>query len=200
LTAAISAFKLFGMMQICAPPITRYDYEQMPEGPPYFQVIEGELVMSPSPNTFHQHIILNLAVICRRHFETQPVGEVFLAPLDVFLSEINIFQPDLLLISRERLSLLTKQGIEGAPDVVVEILSAGTARYDRSVKRKVYARTGVQELWLVDPETKQMQVYRFAENADTPVETLSAKGIYKCSLFPGLVIEMARVFRRPRGL
>ncbi|MBM3890489.1 MAG: Uma2 family endonuclease [Verrucomicrobia bacterium] len=187
------------MPQTIAPPITRYDYEQMPEGPPYYQVIEGELVMSPSPRTPHQYIIGNLYVFLRNYLRDHPIGEVLLAPLDVFLSETNVYQPDLVFVSNERRSLITDHGIEGAPDLVIEVLSPGTARFDRGSKRKIYARTGVQELWLVDPDGKRIQIYRLTEDADAPAATYAANAVFESPLLPGLRIEAAEVFKSSHG-
>jgi len=114
------------MLQAKAPFITRYDYQEMPQGPPYYQVIEGDLIMSPSPNTFHQVVLGRIYSIIVRYLEKNPIGEAFFAPLDVFLSDINVYQPDVILVSNERRSIITDHGIEGAPDVVVA--PAGDAR------------------------------------------------------------------------
>ncbi|MCX7824677.1 MAG: Uma2 family endonuclease [Verrucomicrobiae bacterium] len=187
------------MPQTIAPPITRYDYEQMPEGPPYYQVVEGELVMSPSPGTPHQDIVLNLVLLIGHYLEEHPIGTLHVAPLDVFLSDINVYQPDLVFVSRERRSLITDRGIEGAPDLVIEVLSPRTVRFDRGTKRKIYARTGVQELWLVDPDAKRIQIYRLTEDADAPVATHGADAVFESSLLPGLRVEAAGVFKPSHG-
>src|ERR1039457_1279813 len=138
------------MLQAKALPITRHDYEEMPAGPPYYQVIEGDLVMSPSPNIYHQAIVSRRCTLLLQFLEKRPLGEAFVAPLDVFLSEINVYQADVVFVSNQRRSILTEHGLEGAPDLAVEVLSPSTARFDKRSKRKVYARTGVRELWLVD--------------------------------------------------
>ena len=183
------------MLQAKAPTVTRNDYQEMPEGPPYFQVIEGELVMSPSPKMFHQDIVANLCHLLRQYLEKNPVGVVCVAPLDVFLSDVNVFQPDVIFVSNARRSILTEHGIEGAPDLVVEILSPGTARYDKGSKRKIYARTGVKELWIVDPEVKSIQVYHLTRNAETPAATHDASVVFKSALLPGLKIKTAAIFK-----
>jgi Uma2 family endonuclease len=177
-----------------APPVTRYDYAAMPQGPPYFQVIEGELIMSPAPGYFHQNIVLNLAVILRQYLAKNPLGEVAMAPLDVFLDDTNVVQPDLIFISKAHKSRITSQGIEGAPDLVVEVLSPSTALYDEGAKRKVYARAGVQELWLVNPDDKTVAVYRLAEDAECPARH-AANAVFKSPLLPGLKIKTAQIFK-----
>jgi len=183
------------MLRVKTPVITRHDYEEMPEGPPYFQVIEGSLVMSPSPNTFHQDIVVNLCHILRRYLERKPIGVVCVAPLDVYLGDTNIYQPDVIFISDSRRSILTERGVESAPDLVVEILSPGTARYDKDAKRKVYARSGVKEFWIIDPEVKTIQVFEPNRNSETPIATHDAAGIFKSPLLPGLRIKAKAVFR-----
>jgi Uma2 family endonuclease len=183
------------MLHTKAPLITRHDYEEMPAGPPYFQVIEGELVMTPSPNLFHQDISGNIFTILRGYLVKHPIGSAHIAPLDVYLSDVNVYQPDVIFVSSARRSLLTEHGIEGAPDLVVEILSPATARYDKGSKRKIYARTGVKELWLIDPDLKSIQVYELAKNAETPAATHGADSVFKSPLFPGLKIKTAAIFK-----
>jgi Uma2 family endonuclease len=180
-----------------APPITRSDYEGMPEGPPYFQVIEGDLVMSPSPKTYHQSIAGKIYSILDQFLAKHPLGEVYIAPLDVFLSDVNIYQPDVIFISNGRKSIISDQGIEGAPDLVVEILSPSTARYDKGPKRKVYARTGVKELWLIDPETKTIQVYFLERDSENPSATHGDNAIFTSPLLPGLQVNTAAIFKSP---
>ena len=183
------------MLQAKVPLITRYDYQEMPQGPPYYQVIEGDLIMSPSPNTFHQVVLGRIYSIIVRYLEKNPIGEAFFAPLDVFLSDINVYQPDVILVSNERRSIITHHGIEGAPDLVVEALYPGTARYDKGSKRKIYARTGVKELWLVDPEARTLQGYLLAKDPETPSATHGANATFTSALLPGLKIKTATIFK-----
>ena len=127
--------------------------------------------MSPSPSTFHQVVLGRIYSIILRYLEKNPIGEVFIAPLDVFLSDINVYQPDVIFVSNERRSIITDHGIEGAPNLVVEALSPGTARYDKGSKRKTYGRTGVEELWFVEPDARTIQVYLLAKDPETPAAT-----------------------------
>ena len=184
------------MLRTDAKPITADDYRDLPEGPPYCQLIEGDLCMAPSPDLFHQDIIGNLFFIIRSYLEAHPIGTAHLSPSDVYLTELNVYQPDLYFVSKRRKSILSDQGAEGAPDLVVEILSPRTARLDKGVKRQVYARTGVEELWLVDPDSKQIQVFHLSESADKPASTHKGREIFQSPLFPGLRISLAKVFQR----
>src|ERR1041385_869982 len=127
--------------------------------------------MSPSPTWYHQKILSNLAKLLFRYLDKEPIGELISAPLDTYLTELNVYQPDILFVSNERKKIFKKEGVHGAPNFVIEILSPRTAKYDRGAKRDIYARTGVRELWLVDPESKTIQVFHFAQSADVPVAT-----------------------------
>src|ERR1051326_985041 len=146
------------MLPAAPRPLTVEDYRELPEGPPYYQLIEGDLYMAPSPDRFHQDILGNLHFIMRSHLEKRPSGSVHLAPSDVQLTELNIYQPDLYYVSNARRAILNEQGARGAPDLVVEILSPKTAKLDRGVKREIYARSGVEEMGIVDPALKKIEV------------------------------------------
>ena len=185
------------MLQTSVPLINRHDYQEMPQGPPYYQVVEGDLLMSPSPKIFHQHIAGTIYRLIANFLEKNPVGEVLIAPVDVFLGDINVYQPDVLFVSDRRHSIITPDGIEGAPDLVVEILSPSTARLDKGSKRKIYARFGVKEFWLVDPQTRTIQVYLLSKDAETPIATHGEKAAFESSLLPGLRFKTAAIFKTP---
>jgi Uma2 family endonuclease len=183
------------MLKTAPRPLTVHDYRELPEGPPYYQLIDGELVMSPSPNFFHQTIIINFAVILRNYLAEHPIGKLAIAPSDVCLTDLDVYQPDLYFVSNERKSILSKQGAEAAPDLAVEILSPKTARLDKGVKREIYGRTGVRELWLVDPELREVQVFRLPESAERPLGTYRFGQEFESALFPGLKISLAKIFQ-----
>src|SRR6185436_12346963 len=146
--------------------VTAEDYRSLPEGGPHYQLIDGELFMSPAPDRYHQHISRNLEFILFAYLKKNPIGEIYNAPFDVYLSEFDVVQPDLLFVANERRSILTDAGADGAPNLVVEILSPKTSRLDKESKRKVYARTGVEELWLVDPKQKTIAIYLLQKNPE----------------------------------
>jgi Uma2 family endonuclease len=175
-------------------PITARQYMGMPEGPPYYQLIEGDLYQSPSNDAFHQVIVGNLNFIIRNYLSGHPVGKVHLGPSDVTLSDLNIFEPDLYFVSNARKPIMTRHGADGAPDLVIEVLSPRTAKFDRGIKREVYARAGVIELWIIDPDRKEVHVYHLPESADTPAGTYSGKQKFESKCFPGLKIPVAKVF------
>ena len=150
--------------------------------------------MAPSPDRLHQDILGNLHYVLRSQLEKRSSGSVHLAPSDVQLTDLNIYQPDLYYVSNPRRAILTDRGARGAPDLIVEILSPKTAKLDRGLKREIYARSGVEEMWIVDPAAKKISVYRFAESTDTPLGTYGKKQKFESPLFPGLKIDLSRVF------
>ena len=149
-------------VRIQPPRSLREVYDALPEGT-LAQFVDGQLVMAPAPTYGHQKI-LNL--INRRmsdYVEQNNLGEVIIAPFDVYLDIENVFQPDIIFINKEQLAQIQEDGLHGGPLLVIELLSPGTARYDLYQKKAAYERTGVQEYWIVDPDTKTVQGY-FLEN------------------------------------
>jgi len=174
--------------------LTADDYRDLPEGPPHFQLVEGKLYMTPPPEFYHQGVGGNIYHLLRCHLRDFPLGKVAIAPSDVQLDFVNVYQPDVYFVSNERLNILTKQGPVGAPDLVVEVLSRSTAKLDKGSKLRVYSRSGVKELWLVDRERKEVVVYRFAEDISEPVATVRGKQKLSTPLLPGLKLSLAEVF------
>jgi Uma2 family endonuclease len=135
---------------------TAEDYRRLPEGT-RAELIEGELLMSPSPRERHQTAVLNLASLLRQHALSTHAGRVFVAPFDVHLPSGSIVQPDVVFVSSARLSIV-QDWIFGAPDLLIEVLSPDGLERDRLVKRRLYAENGVREYWLVDPEERTVEV------------------------------------------
>jgi Uma2 family endonuclease len=140
--------------------LTYEDYLGFPEDGFRHEIIEGEHYMSPPPLVRHQRILLRISYLIQSYLETHAIGEVLFAPVAVLLSEFNVFEPDLLYLSHERAHQLTEKNLQGAPDLVVEILSPSTKSRDKRLKREVYERTGVDEYWVVDPDLNLVDVYR----------------------------------------
>jgi len=174
--------------------MTAAEFFSLPEGPPYFQLLDGDLYMSPSPRRYHQKLILRLAVILQNYLDRHPLGEINAAPSDVVFTQDTILNPDIYFVSRERAGILTEQGAEGAPDLVVEVLSPSTAKLDMGRKREVYAECGVREMWVVSPKTQAVEIYRFAERADEPVAIVEEGGTLTSQLFPELAISITTLF------
>jgi Uma2 family endonuclease len=157
------------------PPRTMLEvFKSLPEGT-LVQLIENKLVMSPSPKDLHQKYLLDIALQLLTYVRTKKLGEVRIAPYDVYLDRKNAYQPDLVFIATENLHKIQENGLHGAPDLVIEVLSPGTAKYDTGKKKTVYERCGVKEYWIVDPVTKV--VTGFALQEGRFVEIASATGV-----------------------
>lgn len=175
--------------------LTVEDYRATPEGARY-QLVEGGLIMAPAPNTLHQSIVLNLGHLFAGFLEKEPIGRVFIAPCDVYLSKHNVVQPDVLFVSAANAALIHEDGVHGAPDLVIEVLSPATAQLDAKVKRVLYANHGCKELWLVDPLLTQIQIYEFARDTAKPTRLIAEHEKFTTRLLPGLSLDAATVFKR----
>jgi Uma2 family endonuclease len=177
-------------------PLTAEDYRQLPDGGPNYQLIEGDLFMAPAPNRFHQDVSRNLLIILAHYLNDHPIGTIYHAPFDVYLDDVNVVQPDLTYVSNENAEILTEDGVHGAPDLVIEILSPKTAHLDTKSKRVVYARSGVKELWIVEPTMRQVHVYDLVNQPDKAIRIVDENETLISSRFPDLAINVGDVFMR----
>ena len=137
--------------------LTYKDYEALPADGRRYEIHDGELSVTPAPSPQHQMVSRNLFRILDGYVRARGIGEVLYAPIDVILSDTSIVQPDIVYLDTARLGRISRRGIEGAPTLVVEILSPSTGLIDRSTKRQLYARHGVPFCWLVDPEGRAIE-------------------------------------------
>jgi Uma2 family endonuclease len=145
------------------PPRTGIEaFELMPEGT-LCQLINDTLVMSPAPNTPHARTERKIFSQLNHYAEDCKLGEVFFAPVDVYLNNKNVYQPDIFYISNEKKEIIKNRGIFGAPDLIIEILSEDR-NYDLRSKKTVYEKSGVKEYWVVDPETKWAEGFVLENN------------------------------------
>ncbi len=167
-------------------PYRTADYEQLEEGAPY-ELVRGRFIVSPSPTSLHQIVLFALSPTFQRA-QTIGDGSTMLAPMDVVLSDDTIVQPDLLYIAKARRGIV-KDRVCGAPDLVVEILSAGTARRDRIEKLDLYAKYGVSEYWVVDPATQVIEFLILEQ--DKYVVQPQSENRYQSPLLPEVTIDLA---------
>jgi len=137
---------------------TYEDYKKLPEGAPY-QLIGGNLVMTPAPEIYHQEISGKIEFKLREFVMKNDIGTVYDAPIDVRLGETDVYQPDIIFILHKNNKIIGRKEIEGSPDMIIEILSPATAYYDLREKYRVYEKCGVSEYWIVDPKQKKIEVY-----------------------------------------
>ena len=179
-----------------SPKLTYEDYLLIPEDGKRHEIIGGEHYVSAAPFIRHQRIVLRLAILLGSFIRSQHLGELLTAPTDVILSPHDIVQPDLLFISNERGSIVTEKNIQGAPDLVIEILSNSTRRLDEVLKRQAYEQFGAREYWICDPTRKTAQVWERTTEGLRRRALLSAAagGVLATALLPGLEIPLAEVF------
>jgi Uma2 family endonuclease len=176
--------------------LTYDDYVLIPEDGLRHEILDGEHYVSPAPTLFHQSISGALHARLWLFVRQQGLGRVFSAPLDVLFSEHDVAQPDLVFIAKERAGIMAVPNVQGAPDLVVEILSPSTRRRDEGLKRSIYERFGVREYWLVDPERRVVQVFRHnGSRFDSGPELSAAEdGVLATPLLPGLEIRVSEIF------
>jgi Uma2 family endonuclease len=173
---------------------TYEDYRRLPEGAPY-QLVGGELILTPAPSTYHQIVAFNLGLALGNFVVSRQLGRVLFAPVDVYLAETESYQPDIIFISRERLGILEPERINGAPDLVMEILSPATAYYDLRKKFKVYERSGVKEYWIVDPGEKSVQLFVLKEGKLVLDQDREGTGEVTSRLLSGFSVALDSIFQ-----
>ena len=137
--------------------MTADEYFALPETMQPQNLIEGRLYVSPSPIDRHQDIVGGLYIELSG-YRREHGGYVILSPFDCWLADGTVVQPDTGYVIAERRQLVDRY-MHGAPDLIIEVLSPGTRRFDRQQKLAVYARNGVREAWLVDPDAETVTVF-----------------------------------------
>ena len=167
------------------------DIWDTPEDGNRYEVIDGELYVTPPPIEPHQRALHILEVLVGSHVLQHDLGRLYPAPIGVLLSEgASGVQPDLVYVSKENSGIITERGIEGTPDLVVEILSPSTQARDRGVKMRAYAAAGIPNYWIVDRRARRLEAYRLGEQGYAEPQTYGLATIFRPALFPGLEIPI----------
>jgi len=177
--------------------ITRLTYDefrQLPDDGKRYELIHGEVHVSPSPNTKHQRAHARLFASLAPHVDKNGLGEVFSAPFDVRLAPDIAVQPDLIFISSARAKIILDNYISGAPDLVVEILWPSTAAYDRATKLGLYATAGVPWVWFLDAEARMVETLKLEGGKYYYDSVLSGNQILTSPLFPGWQLPLHELF------
>jgi Uma2 family endonuclease len=177
-------------------PYTYTEYAAMPPDGRRWELIDGDFEVTPAPAPLHQTVSRRLQFELMRMLEEPGIALVFNAPIDVILSDTDVLQPDLAIVRTERQHLVSERGIEGPPDIAVEILSRSTQVLDRRVKPRTYARFGVREYWIVDGELGQVELYRLGTEGFALEMRFDRASTLTTPSFPELAVDLARVFRR----
>ncbi len=173
---------------------TYEDYAKTPDDERW-ELIDGELIMAAAPSVSHQRVVFALGKAMDAFVVERELGEVMVPAPDVVLSDTNTVQPDLLFVSKERADIITPANVQGAPDVMVEVRSPSTARLDWVVKRELYARYGVKEYWLVDPDVETATVLLLGERGYEEATTYWKGQVLTSPTLEGLAIDLNDVFR-----
>lgn len=163
------------------------------------ELIEGEIIVTPSPTPMHQLLVHRLAVLLDRTIVESGLGLVLESPLDVFLAAQNVFQPDLIVLLRDRIQLFGSSVVESAPSLAVEVISPSTSAYDHGTKRDVYARFGVPEYWLVDPDAKTVTIFSDPQNGRYQAEQVMSDVAVSATI-PELSADLKALFAPVPGL
>ena len=159
-----------------------------------WELLKGALTRRPTPNTAHQRTLGNLAVALFNFVDDKGLGEVFISPFDVVLSSTNVLEPDLIFVSTDQQSIITDANIQGAPALVVEVISPSTASKDRELKRRIYAEHGVGEYWLVDPDARTISVLSLQDKDFREVGNYGVGEVLSSPTLEGLVLDLTRIF------
>ncbi len=171
------------------------DYQNLPESETKrYELLGGELVMTPSPTSKHQQVAAELEWQLNQFVRPRKLGLLLDAPLDVILSQEDVVQPDILFISQEHLNIIQERSIHGAPDLMIEIFSPATAARDRTLKRTLYARYGVSEYWLVDPDAQTIEVLKLGPKGYQRAGRYEKDQTLSSPLLAGLEIPLGEVF------
>jgi len=180
-------------MSTAVHPLTYADLCRMPDDGLRYEIIGGELFVAPAPNLDHQEVSGELYALLRSYVRAHRLGRVWYAPVDVRLSEHDVVEPDLLFVRRDRRDIYqTRRYVEGAPDLVVEIISPSSQKIDPGRKFALYASSGVPEYWLVDYEARRFQL--FVLRLGRYEEIAANEGRFQSEAILGLVIDPAAVF------
>jgi Uma2 family endonuclease len=176
--------------------LTYEDFLLFPDDGKRHELIDGEHYVTPSPNTRHQRILGRLYLLIANWLHEHPLGQLFFAPFDVVLSNVDVVEPDLLYMSNERAAeILTEKHVSGVPELVIEVAAPGTRKRDEILKRRRYEHFGVSGYWIVDPDINVIRVFRRSGGRFTRALELSAEAgdVLTTALLPGLEIALAQL-------
>jgi len=176
------------------PKLTYEEFRQLPEDGKRYELVCGEVHVTPAPNTRHQFILRRLVASLERHLAQNPTGEFAFAPLDVLLTADIVLQPDLIFVSAARLEILGDDFVSGAPDIVVEVLSPSTSAHDRATKIPLYAQAGVPEIWFIDPQAKTVEVLKLQGKKYLVDSIWAGDQALRSSQFPDWQLPLGELF------
>jgi Uma2 family endonuclease len=158
-----------------------------------YEVINGNLLMVPAPDTWHQDWVSDLHILIKLFVKKHKLGRTFIAPVDVVLDEENVVQPDLVFVASNNLRIIERRAIFGTPDLLVEMVSPSSDRRDRHVKKDLYARFGVKEYWMGDAGRRSLEIWTLKEGRYELHCSTEEKGKLASLVLPGLEFDLADI-------
>ncbi len=174
--------------------LTYQDYLKMPDDRTRKEIIGGDLYVTAAPSPLHQRVVVRLVSMLSGYVREHALGEVLVSPIDVVLSQIDVVQPDIIFVAAANAHIVGDAAVQGAPDVVIEVLSPSTLKLDRERKMDLYARAGVREYWIVDPDNRTVEMYLPAPGALQLERRFQEGHSIQSDLFPGLSIDLYDVW------
>ena len=174
--------------------LTYQDYCLLPEDGKRYEIVDGDLYMTPAPLTRHQVLVGRILQMFMNYLDQHPIGQVFTAPCDVVLSEVDVVQPDLLLVLNQGRARITEKNVQGPPDLLIEILSPSTAGRDRDLKRKRYEYFGIREYWLVDPADNTIEILALTDTKLVEAGRGTVQTTIASPLIPDLPLDLKKLF------
>jgi Uma2 family endonuclease len=158
-----------------------------------YEIIDGELLMAPAPDTWHQDWSRELFKRIEAHVAARKLGKVYYAPVDVILDAENVVQPDILFIAKAHLSIIQRRGVFGAPDLLVELISPSSVQRDRYLKKALYSSFGVKEYWIVDNANKALEIWKLQNQQFELHCMVEEKGKVTSLVLPGLEFDLSEI-------
>ena len=178
--------------------LTYDDFLLFPDDGKRHEIIDGVHFVTPSPTVRHQVLVGRLYYAIESHLRAHPaVGRVFFARLDVVFTKWDVVEPDLLFVAADQSEIIVEKNVQGAPALIIEVLSPGTRKTDEQIKRRLFERGGVREYWLVDPEHELLKVFRRHADESFPLDaelSRDASDVLTTPLLPGLAISLDELF------
>jgi len=170
------------------------DLIELPDDGNRYEIIDGELIMSPSPKIIHQAVSRNLEYELITFAKKNNSGYVYHAPCDVFFDDFNVLQPDIIFITSQNKNIITEANIKGVPDLVMEILSPSTGYYDLVSKKEKYEQYGIKEYWIVDPEKQWIEIYVLENNAYKMYNRQDKEGQIESLILKDFSVKFKNIF------
>ena len=171
--------------------LTYDDYCLLPNDRNRYEILDGELSVTPAPAIRHQTVLGNLYRFLANYVVANQLGKFFIAPTDLILAPTTVVQPDLIFIGNDRRHIVSERAIEGPPTLVIEILSPTTHRTDRVAKAQLYAQYQVSHYWLVDPDRRTLEGYELVIDHYDLIASARDAELFDPLLFPGLSIQLS---------